>query len=121
WDGGCAGERDHRLAVYATHAARVPEMLGAIVPEPSTSRARYERDVLSPMYDAIASLDPEGVLRHEWLNSRGAIARFDRNAIEIRLADTQECPRADIAVAHAICAVVKMLYDEPAGRHMHTA
>jgi hypothetical protein len=86
-------------------------MLGAIVPEPSTTRADYERDILVPMYDAIASLDPDGVLQHEWLNCRGAIARFDRNAIEIRLADTQECPRADIAVAHAICAVVKMLYD----------
>jgi glutamate---cysteine ligase / carboxylate-amine ligase len=110
-DGGVAGERDHRLAVYTTHAARVPEMLGAIVPEPSTTRAGYERDILLPMYDAIASLDPDGVLRHEWLNCRGAIARFDRNAIEIRLADTQECPRADIAVAHAICALVKMLYD----------
>ena len=110
-DGGVAGERDHRLAVYATHAARVPEMLGDVVPEPSTTRAGYERDILSPMYDAIAPFDPRGVLRHEWLNSRGAIARFDRNAIEIRLADTQECPRADIAVAHAICAVVKMLYD----------
>ena len=111
-DGRAASERDHRLAEYATHVARVPELVGAIVPEPSDSRQAYERDVLARMYDAIAPHDPEGILRHEWLNSQGAIARFDRNAIEIRLADTQECPRADIAVAHAVCAVVKMLYDE---------
>ena len=60
------------------------------------------------------------MLRHEWLNARGAIARFDRNAIEIRLADTQECPRADVAVAHAICAVVKMLYDAHDGHDVAT-
>jgi hypothetical protein len=107
-----ASERDHRLAVYATHMSSVPETIGAIVPEPSDSRAAYERDVLAPMYAAIAPQDPEGILRHEWLNSRGAIARFDRNAIEIRLADTQECVQADIAVAHAMCAVVRMLYEE---------
>jgi hypothetical protein len=115
-DGRCAPERDHRLAVYATHANAVPSMTGAIVPEPSDSRDAYQRDVLEPMYAAIAAHDPQGVLRHEWLNCRGAIARFDRNAIEIRLADTQECPWADIAVAHAICAVVRMLYEERLSR-----
>ena len=111
-DGRPAAERDHRLAVYATHAKAVPELLGPLVPEPCCSREAYERDVLSPMYTAIAPHDPDGILRHEWLNSRGAIARFDRHAIEIRLADTQECPQADIAVAHAICTLVRMLYDE---------
>jgi gamma-glutamyl:cysteine ligase YbdK (ATP-grasp superfamily) len=115
-DGRCAPERDHRLAVYATHANAVPSMTGAIVPEPSDSRDAYQRDVLEPMYAAITPHDPQGVLRHEWLNCRGAIARFDRNAIEIRLADTQECPWADIAVAHAICAVVRMLYEERLSR-----
>ena len=33
------------------------------------------------------------------MNSRGAIARFDRNAIEIRVIDVQECPKADLAIA----------------------
>ena len=64
------------------------------------------------MYDEIAPHDPDGVLRHEWLNSRGAIARFDRNAIEIRVIDVQECPQADVAIAAATSAVVKALYDE---------
>jgi glutamate---cysteine ligase / carboxylate-amine ligase len=52
------------------------------------------------------------VLCHEWLNSRGAIARFDRNAIEIRVVDAQECPRADLAIAAAAAAVVRALYFE---------
>src|SRR4029079_15241208 len=64
------------------------------------------------MYREIAAHDEAGVLRHEWLNSRGAIARFDRHAIEIRVADTQECPLADLAIAAAIVGVVKALYAE---------
>jgi hypothetical protein len=62
------------------------------------------------MYRDIAPFDPEGVLQHEWLNSHGAIARFDRNAIEIRVLDTQECPRADLAIAAAASSVVGRLY-----------
>jgi hypothetical protein len=37
---------------------------------------------------------------------------FDRSAIEIRLADAQECPRADIAIADAVCALVQSLFEE---------
>jgi gamma-glutamyl:cysteine ligase YbdK (ATP-grasp superfamily) len=119
-DGRIAGERDHRLAVYRTHAARVPQIVGKIVPEPCASRAAYESEVLEPIYESMAAHDPRGTLRREWINARGAIARFDRNAIEIRLADTQECPRADIAAAHAICAVVRALYErQPPGAAGH--
>jgi carboxylate-amine ligase len=67
---------------------------------------------LGPMYRDIAPLDPGGVLRHEWLNARGAIPRFDRSAIEIRVIDTQECPRADLAIAAAATAVIRSLYDD---------
>jgi len=64
------------------------------------------------MYDEIASCDPTGILCHEWLNSRGAIPRFQRGAIEIRLLDVQECPQADVAIAAAVITVVRALYDE---------
>jgi carboxylate-amine ligase len=50
-------------------------------------------------------------LQHEWLNARSAIPRFDRNAIEIRVIDVQECPQADLAIAAAATAVVQALYD----------
>src|SRR6185312_6356213 len=56
--------------------------------------------------------DPTGILRHEWLNSRGAIPRFERGAIEIRLLDVQECPQADAAIAAAVVAVLRALYEE---------
>jgi glutamate---cysteine ligase / carboxylate-amine ligase len=63
------------------------------------------------MYRDIAAQDPEGVLQHEWLNVRGAVARFIRNAIEIRVIDVQECPHADLAIAAVVCNVVHALSD----------
>ncbi len=108
-DTGCA---DYRLAVYRDNAAMLPSITAGVIPQTISSRAEYESAILAPMYDAIAPFDPDGILQHEWLNSRGAIARFDRNAIEIRVTDTQECPQADIAVAGAIVAVVRSLYDQ---------
>lgn len=64
------------------------------------------------MYDDISPLDPEEILQHEWLNSRGAIARFDRNTIEVRVLDVQECPLADIAICRAITAVLQSLANQ---------
>jgi hypothetical protein len=52
------------------------------------------------------------VLQNEWLNARGAIARFDRMAIEIRVLDVQETPRMDVAYAALIVEVLKFLCEE---------
>ena len=42
--------------------------------------------MLGPIRHELAPLDTEGIFAgREWLNARGAIARFDRNAVEIRL------------------------------------
>ena len=57
----------------------------------------------------MAPLDPEGVLRYEWANARGAIARFDRGTVEVRVIDAQECPSADLAVVAAVAEVVRAL------------
>ena len=38
-------------------------------------------------------------IRHEFFNSRAAVLRFTRHALEIRAIDTQECVRMDAAVA----------------------
>jgi len=111
-DGRFTGYRDHRLAVYATNSGRFPAITGKVIPDTVANRDEYHRAILRPMYEAIHPADPAGLLRYEWLNARGAIARFDRSAIEIRLADTQECPEADIAIAGAIVALVKSVYEE---------
>jgi gamma-glutamyl:cysteine ligase YbdK (ATP-grasp superfamily) len=107
-----SGMMDTRLDVYRTNSQRIPSITGAVIPEPVYTAADYDREVFQRMYRDIAPLDPEGVLQDEFLNARGAIARFDRGAIEIRVLDVQECPAAAVAVCAAIVAVLKALTDE---------
>ena len=108
-EGRPTGLLDNRLEFYRHNCRRIPEVTGRVIPEGAASRADYDRLILGPMYDAVAPQDPEGLLRHEWLNARGAIARFERSAVEIRLLDVQECPRADLAVAAMVVAAVRAL------------
>ncbi|GBG15080.1 bifunctional protein HldE [Novimethylophilus kurashikiensis] len=110
-DGQWSGFMDYRLEVYRTHQQRIPSTAGELIPEPIASPEEYRNNILAPMFKEIAPYDPEGVLQHEWLNVRAAVPRFERSAIEIRLADVQECPQADIAIAAAVIALVKHLYD----------
>lgn len=111
-DGKLNGRLDNRLAVYRDNCRRLPSITGRVVPEAVFTRADYERDILDPMYRDIAPFDPEGVLQYEWLNARGAIARFERDAIEIRVLDVQECPAADLAVLWAAVETVRALVEE---------
>lgn len=112
-DGRVTGWLDTRLDVYRNNSKRLPSITGRVVPERVGSRREYEAQILAPMYRDIAPLDPEGILQHEWLNSRGAIARFDRSAIEIRVLDVQETAVADLAVLGAIAAVLRGLVEAP--------
>lgn len=111
-EGEPTGFMDTRMETYRTNSRRIPAVTGLVIPEAVAGRREYEQVILEPMYEAIAPHDPQGILRHEWLNSRGAIARFDRNAIEIRVLDTQETPAQDLAVAGVIVAVLKTLVRE---------
>ena len=87
-------------------------MTGRVIPEQVFSKADYHRLIFEPINKAIKPHDTEKILDHHFLNSRGAIARFDRNAIEIRVIDIQECPKADLAVAVLIIEVLKLLVSE---------
>lgn len=111
-EGRVTGQLDARLAVYATNQRRVASIIGDVVPEPVFTPAAYQAEILEPMYRDVRPLDPDGELQYEWLNSRGAIARFDRNAIEIRLLDVQETPLADLAIASLVTAAAQALADE---------
>ena len=103
---------DNRLAFYRTNAQRIPLVTGEVVPEPVYTRGTYETDLLGKLYLDIAPHDPEGILQEEWLNARGAIARFDRMAIEIRVIDVQECPSADLAIVALVVAVIRALVED---------
>ncbi|MBU1405319.1 MAG: glutamate--cysteine ligase [Proteobacteria bacterium] len=108
-DGVLTGWLDTRLHYYRNNQQRIPSITGQVIPEPVFSEAEYEREIYQRLRRDIAPHDPDGVLEAEWLNSRGAIARFDRNAIEIRVLDIQECPLADVSLAVLICAVLEGL------------
>jgi gamma-glutamyl:cysteine ligase YbdK (ATP-grasp superfamily) len=108
-DGVRSPALDARLVAYRGNARRVPSVSGLVVPEPAFTREQYEREILGRIYADMAPLDPEGTLRHEWANARGAIARFDRGTVEVRVIDAQECPSADLAVVAAVTEVVRAL------------
>jgi len=110
-EGRATGMLDKRLDVYRFNQKKVPTIGGKIIPEVVVSKSDYEKRILEPIYRDIAPFDPDKILQFEWLNSRGAIARFDRNAIEIRVLDIQECPQADIAIAEAIFWVLKNIIE----------
>ncbi|CAN5251040.1 glutamate-cysteine ligase family protein [soil metagenome] len=111
-DGHLSGFHDTRLDFYQQNQRRIPSIIGSVIPEPIFSIKDYEEQILGRIYQDIAPHDPDGILRGEFLNSRGAIARFSRNAIEIRLLDVQECPAADIAIIKAVCAIIRALVEE---------
>lgn len=112
-EGRATGRLDNRLLTYRSNSSRVPAMTGAVVPEPVFDFAGYRQQVLAPITTQLRALDADPALfDQEWTNARGAIARFDRNAIEIRLIDAQECPLADLAICAAVGGAVRALTEE---------
>jgi carboxylate-amine ligase len=111
-DGRLTGTLDNRLAVYRTNSARVPSVAGRVIPEPVFTRGDYERQILGRIYADLAPHDPDGLLRDEFANARGAIARFGRGSIEIRVLDVQECPAADLAIAAAVVETLRVIVSE---------
>jgi carboxylate-amine ligase len=114
-EGRLTGLMDNRLEVYRHNARRLPITSGKVIPEPVFTHDGYEREILGAIYNAFQPHDPEGLLRYEWANSRGAIARFMRNAIEIRVLDVQECPGADLAICALAAGVVQAIAEGQLG------
>ncbi|MGA6992887.1 MAG: glutamate-cysteine ligase family protein [Candidatus Deferrimicrobiaceae bacterium] len=111
-EGKVTGLLDNRLEAYRGNQQKIPSITGRVIPEAVYSRRRYQDKILRRMYRDIAPYDPKKILRHEWLNSRGAIPRFDRDTIELRILDVQECPQADIAIISAVVETLKGLVRE---------
>jgi glutathione synthase/RimK-type ligase-like ATP-grasp enzyme/gamma-glutamyl:cysteine ligase YbdK (ATP-grasp superfamily) len=97
-DGVLQPHTDARLAWILQHQSRIPETCRDIVPEYVDSLSAYKRVILQPMYTALDRFPDSAPLRHEFLNSRGAVLRFARRALELRVLDTQECVRMDVAI-----------------------
>ncbi len=108
-EGRLTGALDNRLQYYQKNQIRVPSIAGNVIPELVTSMSDYREKILARVFNDIAPHDPDEILRDDWLNSRGAIARFGRQTIEIRVLDIQETPSMDIAIANLITSVLKEL------------
>lgn len=101
------GYLDTRLTYYKTNQSRIPSITGQIIPEAIFSKADYEELIFEKIKKDIAPFDPEDILDPVWVNSRGAITRFDRGSIEIRIMDVQECPSADLAIVTLVNETLK--------------
>ena len=111
-DGKFTGFMDKRLDYYRTNQQRIPQICGLVIPEQAFSAATYRQMIYEPISSAITIHDPDKILEAVWLNSRGAIARFDRGSVEIRILDIQESPIADLALLNLIIHVIRLLVDE---------
>ncbi len=108
-DSRFTGYKDARIETYRHNQEKIPSITGKVIPEAVFTEADYNRVIFERIEKDIAPFDREKLLNHFFLNSRGAIARFDRGAIEIRLVDIQECPKADVAIAEFEVAILKAL------------
>ncbi len=111
-EGRATGLLDNRMEFYRHNSRRIPSVAGQVIPEPVFRREEYETEVLGRMYADVAPLDPEGILQDEFLNSRGAIPRFGRGSIEIRVIDVQESPAADLALVALAVGSLRLLTEE---------
>jgi carboxylate-amine ligase len=99
---------DFRMEMYRVNSIKIPSITGLIVPEAIFSREQYQNEVLNKMYADIAPYDTDTILQEEWLNSRGLMPRWDRNSIEVRVMDVQECPKMDLAILEWVVAIAKL-------------
>ena len=100
---------DARLVEYQKNQKKIPITAGKVIPEALFTEADYNTQIFAPIREAYRPYDTEGILDHYFLNSRGAIARFDRGAIEIRVIDLQESPKADILMAKIITGALSLI------------
>jgi gamma-glutamyl:cysteine ligase YbdK (ATP-grasp superfamily) len=105
---------DNRLHFYLMNQTEVPSITGDIIPEYVNSFEEYEKTTVKHYSEDLAKVNaPRCLLNKEWLNSRGAVIRFDRKAIEIRIMDEQECVKSDVALSCFVRAVLRdMLRNE---------
>jgi gamma-glutamyl:cysteine ligase YbdK (ATP-grasp superfamily) len=101
---------DNRLHFYWINQTKIPSITGSIIPKPIDSFETY-RNLTIQRYsaDLMKINAPISLINKDWINSRGAIFRFDRRTIEIRIMDEQECIKADVALSCFIRALIRGL------------
>ncbi|MCC9602180.1 glutamate-cysteine ligase family protein [Stieleria sp. JC731] len=111
-EGKATGSADSRLHHYVRHCRDMDCLVGQVIPDSVDCESEYDRVIYQPIRDAIERQGWTGTMRAEFMNARGAIARFDRGSIEIRVMDVQEQPASDVAICAAVIAILKSLVAE---------
>ncbi len=104
--------RDSRMLNVRDHCQRIPFLTGQLIPEPIFDEATYRAEIFARLRELIEPHDHDRVFDPNFLNARGAIARFDRGSIELRVMDMQEYPAADVAICALVIVVLKALVRE---------
>jgi len=99
---------DNRLRFYLANQSEVPSITGDFIPKYVSSFEEYRKSTVQQYSEDLTRLKaPKCLLNKEWLNSRGAVIRPSRKAIEIRILDEQESVRSDVALSCYIRATLR--------------
>lgn len=110
YEGEIGEYRDNRLHFYGLSQEKIPSITGYIVPEPLNSFRSYKEKIINRYSSDLERAGaPSFILNKDWINSRGAIFRFDRKTIEIRIMDEQECIKSDVALSCFIRSLLRGL------------
>lgn len=110
---------DNRLHFYLMNQREVPSITGNLIPEQLGSFEEYEKTTVQRYSEDLARLNASRLLLNkEWLNSRAAVIRQDRKAIEIRILDEQESVKSDVALSCFIRAILRGFLTEPEYPHV---
>jgi gamma-glutamyl:cysteine ligase YbdK (ATP-grasp superfamily) len=106
---------DNRLHFYMTNQKEVNSVTGDVIPEYIFSFEQYRKEIIEKYSMELSNRGVDKCLLHkDWVNSRGAIFRFDRRAIEIRIMDEQECVKSDVALSCFLRALLRgLMKSEP--------
>jgi carboxylate-amine ligase len=108
-EGKPTGSKDTRLKYYRNNQAKIPSITGRLIPEAVFSRRTYLNTIYEKIRADLQPFDSAGLLNPIWVNSRGAVPRFDRGTVEIRLMDAQECPAAEMALSVLLTETIRAL------------
>ncbi|MEM2105662.1 MAG: glutamate-cysteine ligase family protein [Candidatus Bathyarchaeia archaeon] len=104
---------DNRLHFYVLNQKEVPSVIGDVIPEYIASFKQYKTEIIGRYSKDLIKAGVNDCLPYkDWVNSRGAIFRFDRKAVEIRVMDEQECVKSDVALSCFVRAALRGIIKE---------
>ena len=104
---------DNRLYYYKMMMQEIPSIAGDVVPEFISSFRQFQTEVVNKYSQDLTNAGAgKEILYKEWTNLRNVIFRFNREAIEIKIMDEQECIKSDVALSCFIRATIRGLLAE---------